>query len=80
MVNRFHPLFTRSQKKLFFVLESDKIMADWVDIGMSRTLGYFQSSVTPMELRLPNFSKVNSSGWVVEVEERKLKSATSDPT
>ena len=39
-------------------------MADRADIGMNRALSYFQSSVTPMELRLRNFSKVNSSGLV----------------
>ena len=54
------------------------IMSDMADIGMSRTLSYFQSSVTPMGLRLPNLSKVSNSGlWT---ERKGQQSATSDPT
>ena len=60
---KFEPRFSTSLKKLFFVLNSPKIMADRADVGMNWALSYFQSSVTPMELRLRNFSKVNSSGW-----------------
>ena len=76
--------------KLFFVLEyvqiapsSHKIEVDIVNAGMSQTLSYFQSSVTPpMELRLPNFSrsKVNSSGWVGGEKKTKRKRQHFDAT
>ena len=82
--------WTTSQKKLFFVLEyvqiapsSHKIEVDIVNAGMSQTLSYFQSSVTPpMELTLPNFSrsKVNSSGWVGGEKKTKRKRQAFDAT
>ena len=74
--------WTTSQKKLFFVLEyvqiapsSHKIEVDLVNAGMSQTLSYFQSSVTPPQWSWdfqtsPGAKWTALDGWVVK---RKLK-------